>query len=92
MNKLFFIIIFLSVLIVKSQKISVVDSLDNSSISYSEILVDGNRFFTDSLGNFDLSGTYKNLIIRKPGYYDKTLKKIDHLVKLSPKVIHIPEV
>lgn len=92
MNKLVFIIFLFSVIIVKSQKISVVDSLDKSSISYSEILIDGNRFFTDSLGNFNLSGAYKNIIIKKPGYYDKTLKKIENLVKLSPKVISIPEV
>lgn len=92
MNKYLFIIFLFSLFTVKSQKITIVDSLDNFPISYSEILIDGNRFFSDSLGFFHLSKEFKNLTIKKPGYHNKILKKAENIVKLSPKVINIPEV
>ncbi|MCU7616061.1 hypothetical protein NZ698_02525 [Chryseobacterium sp. PBS4-4] len=68
-----------------SQKITVLDSIDHQKISYAEFIVDGTSYFSDSLGNIEI--TKKNtekILIKKIGYNDKYISNIDKIVYLSP--------
>ncbi|MCY0970251.1 hypothetical protein [Chryseobacterium wangxinyae] len=76
-----------------SQKITVLDSIDQQKISYAEFIIDGTSYFADSLGNIEL--TKKNaeqILIKKIGYNDKNMYLIHDTVFLSPIIRDINEV
>jgi len=76
-----------------SQKITVLDSIDQQKISYAEFIIDGTSYFSDSLGNIEF--TKKNaeqILVKKIGYNDKNIYRIHNTVYLSPIIRDIEEV
>lgn len=91
-NKILYLLYLLIGTYAVAQKISVVDSIDSKPIPYAEFIVNGNSYFSDSLGNFTLSGQAANITLRKNGYESKNIGNAPSEVKLRPKYIEIPEV
>lgn len=90
MKKIFFIFISL---IVKSQQLTILDSLDSKPVPYSKIMDGKNLYLTDSLGkyNFEYFPTDEVTII-SAGYETKRLKLKSAIVRISPKIINIENV
>ncbi len=75
------------------QKITVADTLDKTPIPYAEVIVNGNSYFSDSLGIIQLKHQNETSIrIKKTGYIDKNISSFDSIAYLNPKVIDIREV
>ncbi|MCY0977449.1 hypothetical protein PGH12_19025 [Chryseobacterium wangxinyae] len=76
-----------------SQKITVLDSIDHKTISYVEFIVDGNSYFSDSLGTIEL--TKKNeqpIFLKKNGYEEQKKANYNRIIYLKPIIKDIEEV
>jgi|GEM_PF-1707515 len=97
MRNIFLIILFVvwTPTCIKSQQIFVKDSLSGEPIPYCDIIVDNNKFISDSLGEFNFSGIAlenKSFIVNVHGYHQKkvSLKRSGNIdVLLSPVFIDI---
>ena len=76
-----------------SQKITVLDSIDHKKISYVEFIVEGNSYFSDSLGSIELTKkNEKPIFIKKIGYNDKKIENYSNTIYLKPIIRDIQEV
>jgi hypothetical protein len=82
--------------ILYSQKIQILDSINNKPIPFVKILTKNNNIYiTDSIGvlnemNFEKS--FYPIIISKTGYIDQTISKYKQNIQLSLKIKNIEEV
>lgn len=78
--------------VIYSQKITFLDSIDHQPISYVEVMIDGNSYFSDSLGILEFTKNIEQpMIIKKIGYINKK-QNFNSIVFLSPIVKEIEEV
>lgn len=89
-------ILFLIIpILFKSQRIQIVDSLDNRPIALSKIIDNNNLYLTDTLGVYSFKKIpEEKVLIRASGYEDKIVKlKLNfNSIKLQPKLINIEEI
>lgn len=80
-------------IIVKSQQVTIVDSLDNKPIPYTKIISSENLFLTDSLGvyNFEKFPT-EEVSVHSAGYEIKKLKLNSEIIQLTPKINNIDNI
>lgn len=92
MKTLFNIFFLLISICYYSQKTTVLDSLDHQRIPYAEFIIDGNSYFSDSLGTIELTKTNQPFIIKKNGFKSKRIFKYSPEIYLQPIYKEIEEV
>lgn len=90
MKKIFFILLSI---IVKSQQVIIVDSLDNKPIPFTKIIDSKNLYLTDSTGRYKFENLpNEEVFVLSSGYNTKKLKINSEVIKLSPKITNIEKV
>lgn len=80
-------------LLFNSQKIKIMDSINNNPIPHAKIISNNNLYLTDSLGVYNFESIPKEEItITASGYESKLTKLNSNSIKLNPKIIPIDEV